>query len=212
MSRGDGANKLPKLVLAGIDQAFKEYQRLTGGEWLYAAPEYLTTVEVAKKVHSGLDHVRVDLERNVKKALDGARAKRKGRAPGKLRSNGRFDILLYRKNESPWCAIEIKTGVWTAKALKSDIERLEKVLGYRGSGATLRCGAIGFYADRKDGKKLSAEQSLEKLWLNVKELADQCLSGKSLKFKLHRSKFRSGDENDGRQAFCLLIEATKPRK
>ncbi len=213
MSRGERSDKIPRLVLAGIEQAFKTYNKWTlGDSWLWEAPEYLITVEVAKQLFDKLTYRYINLEFSVKDALEDAGAIRRGRPKKALRRNGRFDILLSHSSGNPWCAIEIKSRIWSPKThLSADIVRLRDTVLRRHRGSTLRCAALGFYSERAkpQRKHNSAKDSLDSLADSTDKLARQLLKGSNLTCKIHK-KFKSGDHDDGRQAYCLFIEARKP--
>lgn len=215
MSRGDPTSAIPNLVLKGIDRAFKTYLKWTFGDsWLSEAPEHFVTSEVAQHLFANLKHPYLNLEYSVKDALKDAGSKRRGRPRKTQRSRGRFDILLSRASGDPWCAIELKSPIWFATQLLSDIRRLRDVVGHRIHDATISCGALGFYADkgRPQRKHATAKASLESLRNSVTDLVRDELRGSGLTWRVLASRFRSGDDGDGRQAFCVFIKARKPRK
>ena len=77
------------------------------------APEYFVTVHISQALHAGLEHKTIFLESSVNEVITDSGSTKKGRQKKDLRSNGRFDIYLTRKNQTPWCPIEVKSPVWT---------------------------------------------------------------------------------------------------
>lgn len=217
MSRGDRSEQIPRLVVGGITSAFRRYQRWTLGEkWLGHAPELFVSVEIASHVREGLSNCRVDMEASVREASRNARSNARGRPLNAQRFNGRYDILVSRKNGQPWCAIEVKSPVWSVSSgLVSDIERITSAISHRSRGSSLSCGAVAFYSGfaKPQRKNKTAQDALDALGANAEAAAKRAANEfTDMSFKLHQSKFKPGDEDDGWQAFCLFFQMRKRRK
>ncbi len=69
MSRGERATDIPVLIIKGVERAFKLYESWTRGHWLWYAPEYLITTEVARALADGLKSRMIELEYSVKERM-----------------------------------------------------------------------------------------------------------------------------------------------
>lgn len=213
MSRGDRSDKIPNAILAGITDAFKTYERWTlNDRWLNEAPELFVSVEIARRLKKSFPSGHIDMETSVRGALSNAGAKTRGRPRTSERRGGRFDILLSRKNMKPWCAVEIKSPIWSVNCLESDIKRVCGVIRHRNNGSSLSCGAVAFYSDypKPARKHASAKKALQSLGERAEALAKE-LVGKDdrLTARLFTSPFHKGNDDDGWQAFCLFFQMRK---
>ena len=108
------ATELARIVVSAIENAHQEYLEMSGGSWLWEAPEYFTTTAIA---HALFKHEKVsyiELECNVRDTLRDAGATQRGRIPNRLRPAGKFDILLWGNNDKgellPVAPIEVKVS------------------------------------------------------------------------------------------------------
>ncbi|SFO99525.1 hypothetical protein [Hydrogenimonas thermophila] len=101
-------NEILNSCLRGIKNSFNEYLKWSGDEFLWRAPEYLLTVNIAKELSKINKTKFITLEDNVKEILNNADAKIKGYLGQKLRADGRSDIVLWWANGTPRGIIEVK--------------------------------------------------------------------------------------------------------
>jgi len=88
-------------ILQGIENAQRVYKKWSGGDWLWEAPEYLMTVQVARAIASIEGPKYVTIERSTKATMDDACAITKGRIPKRARPSGRVDIVVWWANGFP---------------------------------------------------------------------------------------------------------------
>ena len=214
MSRGHNSKDIAKLAISGVEKAAAEFSRMSDGLWLNSAPEYFVTTHVAQALHSKLEKKTILLEYSVNEALKESGSTKPGKSKKELRRNGRFDILLTRRNYDPWCALEVKSPVWTSTKCIQDMKRLRETLEHRKHNSTLRCGAMVFYSDwAKPQKK---HQTVE----DAVEAFDERFEVNLLKFfpktsgftyTLEKGKIRKGKSGDAWRAYCLFVEMRKTR-
>ena len=94
-------------ALKGIATAQKEYLAWSD-DWLWCAPEYFSTVYVAREIGKIASPKYITLENNAASAIEDAGAKGRGKLHSAIRPNGRFDILLWWGNGKPRAPIEVK--------------------------------------------------------------------------------------------------------
>ena len=128
-------------VVSGIEDAEVEFRHLCG-EPLKLAPEYLVTVNVARKIRAASDSFKVDLERAVDAALKGAGSSKPGTRATSERRDGRFDILV-TEHERRLCIVEIKNPTCWQKTIH-DMERLRATLLHATWGSSICLGVIAF--------------------------------------------------------------------
>ena len=130
-------------TLRGIEKAQKDYERWSGGYWLYQAPEYLMTTYISKELAKYKEcSYYITLEHSTTDAMAKAGDVRRGKPRDDLRLNGRFDILLWW-NESPRVIIEIKKHISQYKHISDDICRICSVLEQHN---TIRHGIMAYYS------------------------------------------------------------------
>ena len=96
-------------TLRGIARAQKDYEYWTDGYWLQEAPEYMTTVYVAREICKTKDRgYYLTLESNAGQTVRDAGGIGKGRVSAESRLGGKFDIVLYRADGYPRIVIELK--------------------------------------------------------------------------------------------------------
>lgn len=165
-------------AINGIVKAQRAYEDWSGGEWLWCAPEYFSTVFVAQEI-SKLDGSKyVTVEHGANAAIEDAGARGRGKLHHKIRANGRFDILLWWADETPRAPIEVKCQVTRIEKIKADLLRIEKVIHRNKQDSTFQFGMVVFYSSCRDGKGFAAKEILGKRLENIhsgcKELLSSC--------------------------------------
>lgn len=163
--------------LKGVVAAQKAYEAWSD-EWLWAAPEYFTTVFVAKELGKLPSSKYVTLENSATAAIESAGAKGRGKLHSKMRANGRFDILLWWSNGTPRAPIEVKCQVLEFKKIQADVSRISTVINRKKEQSTIGFGLVVFYSSCTEDKIFSAKEKLEKSLANIldcaKELVGDC--------------------------------------
>ena len=174
MSRGIGSKDIPPQVLKGMRIAAKNWDRLHGS-WADKAPEYWFTVQVALQLQKALDEDKnwISLEGNVRKSLNAAGPRRRGRPHAALRNSGRCDILVERANGKPFAAIEVKRNAYVfSEPLGKDIDRLAQMLAKRSS---LSIGCLALYSSARSTDLSSAKDVLkERFNTFLRRSKDRC--------------------------------------
>ena len=130
----------------GIKVSFYEYLDWSGIEWLWNAPEYLLTINIAKKLWDIPNNAKfITLEDNVKKTLKEANAKIKGKIENKARPKGRCDIIFWWGKGTPRGIIEVKNAVFAKNDIQKDLDRIYAILKKE---SDIKFGITTFYIDR----------------------------------------------------------------
>jgi len=161
MSKAISINKIIESTLDGIDESMEVYQKWSGGEWLWNAPEYLITVKIAENIANLNGNKYITLEDNVDYILDLSNAKDKGQVSDLVRANGRSDIVLWWASGVPRAIIEVKNAVFRLDKIAQDIDRIQEVLKNKQLDNSLQFGLIAFYIDR-GYKKGNATENIQK--------------------------------------------------
>lgn len=195
--------KIARSALKGIIRAQKEYEKWSGGEWLWCAPEYFSTVFVAQEIAKLEGSKYVTVENGAKSAIDDAGAMGRGRLHGKIRANGRFDILLWwAADETPRAPIEVKCQVAGIGKIKTDLQRIEKVLHRNNAASSFQFGMVVFYTSCRDGKGISAQDKLAKRIEGIKSDCGQLLQGCTVRMASSRI-YTDGDSAWAASAIIL---------
>ncbi len=144
MSRAISMDSVANACLDGIEYSFEEYKDWSGGWWLWKAPEYLLTVNIAKELWKLEGSKYITLEDNIKETLKNANATFKGRPSGFMRQNGRADIVLHWGDNTPRAIIEVKHRVYKFGSFDGDIDRIIEMLKKE---SNLQFGISAFYID-----------------------------------------------------------------
>ena len=152
-----------KKTFKAINKAQSDYEKWTGGFWLWEAPEYMLTTYIAREISTIRNHTYyLTLENSVREALGDAGGLNRGRPLNALRLNGRMDILLWRANDTPRVAIEVKNQVSSFLQIKDDVDRICSLLKKRNN--TFQCGLMTFYTSCRDrGNVCSQDRILQRL-------------------------------------------------
>ena len=81
MSQQISIDKVVDATLSGIKKSQQQYEKWSGGDWLWSAPEYLITVNVANKIAEIGGPQYITLENGSKAMIASAGARGKGRLP-----------------------------------------------------------------------------------------------------------------------------------
>lgn len=193
-------------ALNGIVKAQREYEKWSGGEWLWCAPEYIATVFVAQEIAKLDGSKYVTVENGANAAIEDAGARGRGKLHHKIRANGRFDILLWWADETPRAPIEVKCQVTRIEKIKADLLRIEKVVHRSKGDSSFQFGMVVFYSSCKDGKGFSAKEILSKRLENIsadcKELVPKCTA------KMSSSKIYT-DGDSAWVASAIILQPVK---
>lgn len=188
--------------LKGIAAAQKQYEKMSD-EWLWCAPEYFSTVFVAREIDKISSPKYITLENSAAAAIEDAGAKGRGKLHSSIRANGRFDILLWWSNGTPRAPIEVKCQVLDYKKIKSDVERIAKVVHRNKKKSSIGFGAVVFYASCKNDKTFSAKEKLTKSLDNILQEAKTNV-GTSCALSLSQSRIKVVDSSAWVAAVLLL--------
>lgn len=166
--------------MKGIAAAQKDFQSWSGGSWLWEAPEYLSTVYVARELAHLKGSKFVSLENNAKRALDDAGAIAHGPVHKHIRANGRFDVLLFWANETPRAPIEVKGWVKQYKTIAADMKRLEEVIHRAKDKSSFQFGLMVFYTSTVDDKTFTAREKLAKWISNIEAEARNSIPSRTI--------------------------------
>lgn len=180
-------DEVAKCVLDGLENAHKEYFEWSDGEYIWSAPEYLLTVNIAKELKKSKEVKYLTLEDNVEYILENANVECKGEIHKALRKDGRFDIVLWGSDKEPTppiAIVEVKNKVYCFGRIEEDIERIKQTLLMMQS--TIEFGLMAFYATNTyKGLDNNFNGLVEGLLKNTQE----CLNGKSGKEQFCIEKF-----------------------
>ena len=154
--------KIVAKTLEGIARAQHDYKTLSGGYWLWMAPEYFVTSCIAREIRTvGCHTYYLTLESGVRDTTY-AGGRRSGKPPSALRLNGKFDIVLWWGNDHPRAVIEVKKQVHGFSAIRSDVARVCTILSQPRPPSSFQCGLVVFYAS----KYLEGRPNEVESWLN----------------------------------------------
>ena len=177
--------------LKGIEKSFNEYYKWSGnndacGEWLWNAPEYLITVNIAKELSKNSTFL--TLEDNVDYVLKHA-GKKTGRDSERLRKDGRVDIILWKKECKPNAVVEVKHRVYSkTKNIEVDIKRITEMLK---KSESLDFGILAMYVDQR--LKNADEVKIEE-WSDNFDEKFESIVAEGFKFEIYK-KLLDYEEN-----------------
>lgn len=160
MSRQISIEDIVEATLSGIKKSQEQYENWSGGSWLWEAPEYLITINVAKKMSELAGSKYITLENNTKTAMSEAGALGKGRLPLDIRERGKFDILLWYANKTPRAVIEIKNFIYDINQYENDIKRIKELLKRKPEQSSLQFGLLAFCDSANNGSRKSAKEKI----------------------------------------------------
>lgn len=195
--------KIIKAALNGVKNAQDTYEKLSGGYWLWEAPEYLATVCVAKELGELSGAKYVTLENSTHSAIKDAGARGRGKLHHDLRAGGRTDILLWSSNETPRVPIEIKIQVTSAKKIICDAKRIEKMVLRRKSETSIEFGMIVYYISLRDSK--NGRTANEKINSRIDKIIDDVRSEIGNQCNISQSTSKIITEGDSAWAAVALV-------
>ena len=186
----DKADDLIKGMILGAEKACKEYLKLSGHPSPGVSPELFLQAGAARSLLKFKSTWTV-LEAPVCETLKDAGAKATGPQKKSMRANGRYDIVLYRKNNSPRAAIEVKSpvNVNAKQRYEKDMDRLINTMT-RNRDATFQFTSFLFLTVKRKNKIdydfNQASSEIEHFVSNVlKKVANEKIKDpKNLKLKL----------------------------
>ena len=192
-------------TLRGIGRAHRDYADWTGGEWLWNAPEYMTTVYVAREIRTtkGYEYY-LTLEYSAGQTIRDAGGIGRGRVSHDSRLGGKFDVVLYRANGAPRVVIEVKKQVRSFTQLKQDARRVRDAL--RNPSNTIRCGLLAFYTSCKvnDTRDSSARDRIREILNNVDRDAQEYLKNGPTRVKSSMRRGRITVDRESAWVAALL--------
>lgn len=190
--------------IQGVVSAQNQYEEMSGGDWVCWAPEYFITSCIAQSLNKIQGGKYVTIENGAYDALDYASAVGKGRFHKDIRSNGRFDLLLWWAKGDPRAVIEVKNRVCKKTQYEADLKRIIAVLKRKKHESTMEFGALVFYTSIDDSLARTALEKLEQRSLTIEKNAKEIV-GSDFCATLHRSKIKVEDKSAW-VASCILIE------
>lgn len=177
MSKAINKGQILEKSIIGVKNAWKEYYKASGGEWLWNAPEYYVTVKVFESL-AKLGTLMVTLEDRVKDIIDYSNSYYPGRYSKGLRTNGKSDIIVGWNSGDPRGVIEVKVvRNGDLKPIKQDISRIAELLKLRDKSetSTLQFGIILAYTDYGD-EQGKAKDKVKRRLENVKNTCyEECI-------------------------------------
>ena len=180
--------KIVDEVFEGIIQAQKRYRKMSGGCWLWEAPEYFLTTSIANRI-SKLSALYVTLEYNVRQAINDGGGLSPGQPPHAMKIDGRFDILLWN-GESPKIPIEVKNKGW----IEEDIDKICAVLNRCSEKNTIRDGIVCFSTAWCSARK-APDTVKNRLSKNKQLIESYVAEYEDLKLKQHKMRCVCEDED-----------------
>lgn len=202
--------EIARSALKGIVKAQKEYEKWSGGEWLWCAPEYFSTVFVAQEIAKLDGSKYVTVENGARSAIDDAGAMGRGRLHSKIRANGRFDMLVWWADETPRAPIEVKRQVAGIEKIRADLQRIEKVLHRNKAASSFQFGMVVFYTSCRDGKGISAKDKLAKRIESIKSDCGQIIQGCTV--QMTSSKIYTDEDSAWAASAIILKPIANPNK
>lgn len=221
MSRGLSTRDLPKWIKKGIDSAFKEWLDMSG-EWLNTAPEYLVTVHIAQQLKRNVDANQrtIFIEPTVNKTLEKAGGIQPGPNAKKLRSTGRYDLVIGHQDLRPRAVIEVKSPMWhpLQKSMVKDLNRLCRTLLQNQDGTQIKSALMAIYIASRTpkAKDETAKSRLQRKWVEQmpKDLKEcgwaegsktRYLNNLNFKTHIHLHDHKVGDQLYAWGSVCIEI-------
>ena len=200
-------SKIVNAVHDGYIESQKCYREWSGGYWLWSAPEYLITVNVAKKISDIEGPKFITIENKSCSAIEDAGARGAGRLCHDIRENGRIDILVWWGNDTPRGIIEIKNQIFSNEQYEKDIKRIKGFLNRKSENSSIQFGIFSFYDSAESGKKSAfhkIEDKIKKVTSNSREIL-----GGEFTVKLFKTEIFEEVKDNAWAAACLLIMRKK---
>lgn len=173
-------------TLAALAKAQDDYESWSGGDWLWAAPEYMATVSVARHLDK-LDPVAyVTMENRIASAIKDGGGSVRGRPNSSLPPNGRFDLVVWNQR-GPRVLIEVKTSVGGYASVSRDAERLCLALT---RASDIRLGLVAYYVSFAAGKRKPAPDRVRDRGASIARGVDSLAAVHELRMNRHESPIR----------------------
>lgn len=157
--------KLDDLLLKSVQKANKEYEKMTGGYWLWHAPESYVQMILARDIAKELkvcvypECTPTRIERDAIKAIALGR-------PPKVNKQQRFDLVVWWKNEArPRALIELKL---TYASMTGVLNDGKKLLAYRSEAKKIQGLKQGYlvvfnsaYRNNDNTKKRQGRETIQ---------------------------------------------------
>ncbi len=185
MPLNTSTSEIVESALAGIIKAQKTYDRYSGYSWLYEAPEYFLTCEIARSIATKARGY-VTLEEPIGKTLDRSKSLGPDKPPASINLRGRYDIVVWYAKDQPHGIIEVKNPVWMFSMIQKDIERVrDAVIMSKRNGGSIKFGAVAFFVGSKGPERKHTD---------VKEKFSDKESGWYANWKREAQKLVDSDE------------------
>lgn len=205
MPRQISINEIIEAILTGYTTAQVMHEQMSGGWWLWKAPEYFITTSVAQSIFNLDSSKFITLEHGSTSALEDAGAKGRGRLPNDVREKGKVDLLLWWANETPRAIIEIKNQIYSKEQYDKDIKRIRSFLQRNSHKSSLQFGVFAFYESASSGLRKTAEEKIvgrtNRIFENTKSML-----GADFKASLYTTNIHNELEENAWLAACILIK------
>lgn len=195
-------------AMRGIAIAQTDFEKWSGGSWLWEAPEYLATVYVARELARLKGTKFVSLENNAGRALRDAGAAVRGPIQKHIRAQGRFDILLSWADGRPRAPIEVKGWVNKYQGIAADMRRLEAVIHRAKDKSSFQFGLMVFHTSADDDRTFSASERVSKWIANIESEAHEVIPSRTAV----RVRWRRPIAVDGDSAWTTVSILLKPTR
>ena len=192
-------------ILNGFVEAQKTYELMSGGFWLWQAPEYFITSTVAKNIFNLEGSKFITLEHGSSNAIENAGAKGRGRLSRDIREKGKIDILLWWANDTPRAIIELKNQIYSKGQYDKDIKRIKSFLERKNSKSTLQFGVFAFYESASTGAQKTAKEKIKARISNIYTNA-QSILGTNYQTSLITTDLYEELTDNAWQAACILVK------
>lgn len=175
MSKQISMDQIIEATLSGIKKSQQQYEKWSGGFWLWNAPEYFVTTNVANEISKINGPKFITLENGSTAMIKEAGARGRGRLSKDIREKGKVDILLWWGNDRPRAIIEIKNYIYSATQYERDIKRIKALLKLNSSQSSLQFALFAYCDSADNGKQKSAQQKIEDKMSRIKSNVEKFL-------------------------------------
>lgn len=196
---------ITKAILNGFTEAQQTYEQMSGGYWLWQAPEYFITSIIAKNILNIDGAKYITLEHGSSSAIENAGAKGPGRLPKDIREKGKVDILLWWGDQTPRAIIEVKNQIYSKDQYEKDIKRIKSFLARNSSESSLQFGVFAFYESAFSSKNKTATEKIDDRISNIFNNSKSIL-GLDFEKKLITTDIYEELADNAWRAACILIK------
>lgn len=174
-----------ELTVKGLNKAQEKYLEWNGDtEGLSNGAEYVATTYIAETIGSSDEIGALYVEEHVKTLF---KQYGKDKIPNDCR-DGRVDIAIYLKNDTPLAIIEVKNNVSFEKKVGNDIERINCLL----DEGIIQYGIIAFISEFED--KNLTQDDIEKHTIKIIKNSKP----KDIKYKYYTEMFEPTPSYEGK--------------